>query len=87
MAEVTLIYLPVSEHGADQGVDEYLASGCTVDDLLSLRTTDLREPPERLEVAEEPDTQAAKLVRYAEEADLFHTPDGEAYVSVAVEED
>jgi hypothetical protein len=26
------------------------------------------------------------LVRYAEEAELFHTPDGEAYAAVMVEE-
>ena len=45
MAEVTQIYLPAGEHGEDQGVDEYLTAGHTVDDLLALRTPELREPP------------------------------------------
>jgi hypothetical protein len=36
--------------------------------------------------APEPDTQAATLVRYAKDADLFHSPDGKAYVTFPVEE-
>jgi hypothetical protein len=36
--------------------------------------------------APEPNTQAATLVRYAEDAELFRTPDGEAYVTFPVEE-
>src|SRR5215204_897532 len=34
--------------------------------------------------APEPNTQAATLVRYAEDAELFRTPDGEAYVTFPV---
>src|SRR5215212_1998412 len=45
MAEVLPIYLPSGEGGAKQGVDDYLAAGNEVDDLLNLATTDLREPP------------------------------------------
>jgi hypothetical protein len=29
-------------------------------------------------------TQAKRLIRYAERADLFHTPDGEAYATIRV---
>jgi hypothetical protein len=45
MADVRLIYLPACEGGAKQGVDDFLASGHEVDDLLALATTELREPP------------------------------------------
>ena len=45
MAVVRAIYLPPGEGGAKQGVDDYLAAGNEVDDLLSLATTELREPP------------------------------------------
>ncbi len=43
------------------------------------------EPSEEEEgFAPEPNTQAATLVRYAEDAELFRTPDGEAYVTFPV---
>lgn len=45
MADVTLIYLPTGENGTKQGVDDFLAAGNSVDDLLALATSELREPP------------------------------------------
>ena len=42
---VRVVYLPPGEGGAKQGVDDFLVAGNTVDDLLSLATTELREPP------------------------------------------
>lgn len=84
-ADVAAIYLTSCDGGAKQGVDDYLAAGHSVDDLLGLATTALREPPEGAEVAEEPDTQAAELVRYADDAYLFHTPDGDAYATFPLE--
>jgi hypothetical protein len=45
VAEVMLIYLPSGEGGAKQGVDDFLAAGNTVDDLLAYATSELREPP------------------------------------------
>jgi hypothetical protein len=45
VAVVRAIYLPPGEGGAKQGVDDFLVAGNTVDDLLSLATTELREPP------------------------------------------
>ncbi len=86
MADVRVIYLPSGEGGAKQGVDDYLVAGHSVDDLLGLATTTLKEPPEGAEAAEEPTTQAADLVRYADDAYLFHTPDGESYATFPLEE-
>jgi hypothetical protein len=40
-----LIYLPAAENGSKQGVDDYLAVGHTVDDLLSYATPELKKPP------------------------------------------
>jgi hypothetical protein len=45
MAEVRVIYLPSGEGGSKQGVDDFLAAGNSVDDLLSLATTELKKPP------------------------------------------
>jgi hypothetical protein len=45
MADVRGIYLPLGEAGRKQGVDDFLAAGNSVDELLSLATTELREPP------------------------------------------
>ncbi len=86
MARVELIYLPHGEDGTKQGVDDYLVAGHSVDDLLGLATTTLREPPEGAEASEEPTTQATELVRYADDAYLFHTQDGEAYATFPLEE-
>jgi hypothetical protein len=46
MADVRIIYLPSGEGGAKQGVDDFLAAGNSVEDLLSLAATELREPPQ-----------------------------------------
>ena len=44
-AHVRLIYLPSGPGGAKVGLDDYLAAGHTVDDLLALATTELRAAP------------------------------------------
>jgi hypothetical protein len=87
VAEVLQIYLPSGESGAKQGVDDFLAAGYCVDDLLAYAASELREPPEGEDYLDGPDTQAAILVRYADDAELFRTPDGEAYVILPVEDD
>jgi hypothetical protein len=51
-AEVLLIYLPHSEGGKKQGVDDFLASGNNVSDLLSYATSKLK----RFEVEENDST-------------------------------
>src|ERR671910_2878513 len=42
---VRLIYLPAGKGAKKQGVDDYLASGHTVDELLEHATPDLKSPP------------------------------------------
>jgi hypothetical protein len=44
-ANVALIYLPAGEGGEKVGLDDYLASGHTIDDLLTLASTELRGLP------------------------------------------
>jgi hypothetical protein len=44
-AKVGLLYLPPGEGGGKQGVDDYLAAGHSVEDLLALATGELRHPP------------------------------------------
>src|SRR5919112_6773805 len=41
---VRLIYLPAGKSARKQGVDDYLASGHTVDELLEYATLDLKSP-------------------------------------------
>ena len=45
-ARVSLIYLPAADSGAKQGVDDFLASGHTVQDLLGYATPELKQPPD-----------------------------------------
>ena len=40
-----LIYLPAGKGAKKQGVDDYLASGHTVDEMLAYATPDLKSPP------------------------------------------
>jgi hypothetical protein len=44
-ANVHLVYLPPGEGGKKQGLDDFLAAGHSVQDLLSLVTDTLRQPP------------------------------------------
>jgi hypothetical protein len=44
-AHVHVIYLPASQNGGKVGLDDFLAAGGTVDDLLSRASNTLREPP------------------------------------------
>lgn len=43
-ARVRLVYLPAGPEGGKVGLDDYLAAGHTVEELLALATTDLRPP-------------------------------------------
>lgn len=44
-AKVKLIYLPTGDGATKQGVDDFLASGHKVDDLLALATSELKQAP------------------------------------------
>ncbi|MGH9938164.1 MAG: DUF3854 domain-containing protein, partial [Blastocatellia bacterium] len=43
-ADVRIIYLPAGDGGVKVGLDDYLAAGHTVDELLALATDKLRDP-------------------------------------------
>jgi Domain of unknown function (DUF3854) len=45
-ARVLVVYLPPGPGGAKQGLDDFLAAGRTVAELLGLATDELRNPPE-----------------------------------------
>jgi hypothetical protein len=44
-AHVFYVYLPAGPRGAKVGLDDYLAAGHSVDDLLALASSELRRPP------------------------------------------
>jgi hypothetical protein len=89
-AKVKLIYLPVGTAGAKVGLDDYLAAGHTVEDLLALAAEVVASAESANEQgpveSKGPDrrTQAAKLVELAEGAELFHTPTGEPFATIEV---
>jgi len=83
-ATVAYIYLPTMSGGAKQGVDDFLASGKTIDDLLALATTDLRvfsnrDSEEPVEDRSSADRAAAYIV--ASGAELFHDQLGESFIA------
>ena len=42
---INIVYLPSGEGGAKVGLDDFLAAGNSVDDLLALASEELRQPP------------------------------------------
>jgi Domain of unknown function (DUF3854) len=87
-ARVQLIYLPAGPGGAKVGLDDYLAAGNTVDDLLALATPDLWPAPAATRSAEADwagRSQVARLVGLAEGVELFHTPAGEPFATIEVD--
>jgi hypothetical protein len=53
-AQVHYVYLPSGSGGIKTGLDDYLAAGHNVDDLLALASTELRRPPQETSDAEAP---------------------------------
>jgi hypothetical protein len=53
-AHVRYVYLPSGPGGLKVGLDDYLAAGHSVDDLLALATPELRRPPHDDSDAEAP---------------------------------
>lgn len=88
-AKVAFIYLSVGDGATKQGVDDYLAAGHSVDDLLALATSEVREIEGETENGKEPrksqSTELGELVT-ASGAELFHTPDDEPFVTVTVDD-
>jgi hypothetical protein len=82
-AQVAYVYLPGGEGGCKVGLDDYLADGHTVDDLLSLATSEARKPEGGFTLRAEP-SKATLLIDSAENIKLFHAPDGTPYASFPV---
>ena len=85
-AEVALIYLPPLNGGPKQGVDDFFASGGTVESLLALASNELLSVPET-QVAEQGrsgDSMATQMVAIALEADLFHDEKSTAFAAVDI---
>lgn len=81
-AKILLVYLPEGEGGRKQGVDDFLAAGHPVDDLLALAAAKPRKPAAE---GERKPTQSELLIGYAGEAELFHDPNGDGYATVEVD--
>jgi hypothetical protein len=84
-----LIYLPSGPHGEKVGADDYLAQGHSIDELMELATTEVRERPNdgensSLAFLDSGRTQADILVSLAQQGDLFHDATGVAYVRLPV---
>lgn len=82
-----LIYLPSGEHGEKVGVDDFLAAGHTVDDLLELASSEIRKASRDDDVpgVDEAGSQADVLVAIGQTGELFHDPLGDAFASIAVD--
>lgn len=89
-ANVAYIYLPHGASGEKVGLDDYLASGHTTDDLLRLTSTQLRTVESGDDDPEDGvDSQSAssKLLGLATDVKLFTDIRGDAYVQFAVGEE
>lgn len=84
-ADVKVVYLPAAADGAKVGLDDSLAAGLTVDELRAL-ASDLRPPAgaNGVNAGGRGPSQAVTLAGLASDAELFHTPDGEAYATLLV---
>ncbi len=85
-AHVSFVYLPSGSAGEKVGVDDYLASGHTVDDLLGLATTELREAAAGDAARDGVDgAQADVLVAVGRRAELFHDRQDRPFAWVEVD--
>lgn len=86
-ARVALIYLPPGEGASKQGVDDYLAAGHTVSDLVKLASSETLELRAEAEQDSEK-TQAQRLIALAEDhlSSLFHSPEQSAYALAPVKD-
>ena len=72
-ARVRVVYLPSGAGGAKQGVDDFLARGHSIDDLLALSTPVIREPTNSQLNAQAGDhPQVDGLVEIGRQHELFH---------------
>ncbi|MDP8908635.1 MAG: DUF3854 domain-containing protein [Chloroflexota bacterium] len=85
-ASVRAVYLPAGADGSKVGLDDYLAAGHDIDDLLSLATETLREPgfADGAGSHDEGESQADALVRLGSSARLFADPLGTPFARIPV---
>lgn len=83
-ASVAYIYLPAGPSAEKTGVDDYLAAGHNVDDLLALATAERRAMPDDAGAADDPSggKQADRLVAIGRRAELFHDPQGSPFAGI-----
>jgi hypothetical protein len=83
-AHVRVIRLPMGPGGAKTGLDDYLAAGHSVDDLLALVSDEPGDIGSDVDRAPENARRsvAARIVELAGDAELFHTPTGEPFATV-----
>jgi hypothetical protein len=82
-AQVKLVYLPDGEHGEKVGLDDFLAAGHTVDDLVALT----EKANARAETSgKKEESQAKKILSLVGESDieLFHDSEPRPYVTFTV---
>ncbi|MDP9244149.1 MAG: DUF3854 domain-containing protein, partial [Chloroflexota bacterium] len=83
-AHCRVIRLPIGPGGVKTGLDDYLAGGHSVADLLALASDDAGGSV--LNLAGTSDdamrSAAARIVDLADEVELFHTPAGEPYATL-----
>jgi nucleotide-binding universal stress UspA family protein len=82
-AHVKRVYLPAGADGSKVGLDDYLAAGGTLDELLKQPGP---EPAPAASGDSRGPTQGTQLVALADAAgvEVFHTPAGEAWATVPV---
>ncbi len=84
-AVVRVVYLPAREDGSKVGLDDFLADGRDIDDLLALATDVLREPnADAVADADERESQADGLIRLGAAGALFCDALGAGYARIAV---
>ncbi len=72
-ARVRVVYLPSGKDGSKVGLDDYLAAGNTVDDIIARSSSKLREPEEGFEpVSQYEETSDRRIV--------WHKPEGEGCI-------
>ena len=80
-ADVRYVYLPPGPGGVKVGLDDFLAAGGTVEDLLSHATDELRSPPE--EVTGNDDTVGPYKVKDGRIPTASARQDGELWLPLA----
>lgn len=85
-AIVRVIYMPAGADGSKVGLDDFLAAGNGIDDLLALASETLREPTDGTGLdADERETQADALVRIGSAGTLFSDSLAFGYARITID--